>query len=138
MAASAAVNGFGTTVAYESAPSTFTTIGELLSVTPPPKSRDTIDVTNMSSDNGYREFIGALRDGGESTLTFNYTEAAATLLETLFAADVETFKIVLPGSSTVVFDAIVTEIALDDVVIDDKVGMSMTLKVTGKPVFTAV
>lgn len=139
MAATAATSGFGATVDYLSAdPSTYSTIGELLSVTPPPKSRDTIEATHMASPDGFREYIGGLRDGGESTLTFNYTEAGATLLETLFAADAETFKITLAGSSTVIFTAIVTEVALDDVVVDDKMGMSMTLKVTGKPVYAAV
>ncbi|RZJ19123.1 MAG: outer capsid protein Hoc [Brevundimonas sp.] len=136
MAASAARAGFGASVQYlATAPSTFAGIGELLAVTPPNKSRETIDTTHMASPDGYREFIGSLRDGGESTLTFNYTEAGATVLEELFAGDVETFKITLPGTGTITFSAIVTDIELDDVVVDDKMGMSATLKVTGKPVY---
>jgi len=138
MAASAAVSGFGTVFAYESTTDTYTALGEILSVSPPSQARDNIETTHMASDDGYREYIGGLRDGGESTVAMNYTEAGANLLQTLFHADVEKFKITLPGSSTWVFSAIVTAVATDDVVVDDKIAMSMTLKVTGKPVFTAV
>lgn len=138
MAASAAKSGFGATVEYLSTePSTYSTIGELLAVTPPNQSRETIDVTHHLSPDGYREFIGSLRDGGESTLTFNYTETGAALLQTLFAAEVEEFKITLAGGATIVFDALVTAIELDEVVVDDKMGMNMTLKVSGKPVYSA-
>lgn len=139
MAESAATSGFGAVVEYDSGGSpAYVAIGELVAVTPPNQSRETIDVTHHASPDGYREFIGSLRDGGESTLTFNYTEAGATLLQTLFAADVETFRITLAGGSTWVFDAVVTAVETDEVVVDDKMGMSATLKVSGKPVFTAV
>ena len=138
MAASAATSGFGAVFAYESAADTYTALGEVLSITPPPKSRDTIEATHMLSDDGYREFIGGLRDGGESSLALNYTEAGSTLLETLFAADVETFRITLAGASTVIFNGIITAFSLDEVVIDDKMAMSLTIKVTGKPTFLAV
>lgn len=139
MAATAATSGFGATVEYLATdPTTYATIGELVAVTPPNQSRETIDATHHTSPDGYREFIPSLRDGGESTMTFNYTEAGAVLLQTLFGADVETFRITLAGSSTIVFKAVVTSIEIDEVVVDDKMGMSMTLKVSGKPVFTMV
>ena len=137
MAASAATSGFGATFAYESAPSTYTSLAEVLSVTPPTISVETVDVTHMASDDGFREYIASLKDGGEVTVNMNYVEASATLLTTLVLAGLETFKITFPGSSTYTFSGIPTAFAFDDVVIDDKVAMSLTIKVSGKPVFAA-
>jgi hypothetical protein len=139
MAASAASAGFGTTFSYLSTdPSTYTALAEVLSVTPPSISVETIDATHMGSDDGFREFIASLKDGGECTVNMNYVEASATLLQTLVLAGMETFKITFPGSSTVVFTGIPTAFTFDDVVIDDKIAMSLTIKVSGKPVFAAV
>ncbi|RZJ44971.1 MAG: hypothetical protein EON87_08645 [Brevundimonas sp.] len=139
MAKTAAIKGFGTLVEYiTTLPSTYGTIGELVAVTPPSKTRDTIDVTHMASPDGYREFIAALRDGGEASLTFNYTKAGFTVLTTIFDSDaLKTFRITLPDASTFVFDGLLTEAPLDNVEVDGKVAMSATIKVSGKPVFTA-
>lgn len=138
MAATASVAGFGTTFSYLSTdPSTYTALAEVLSVTPPSISVETIDATHMGSDDGFREFIASLKDGGEVTVNLNYVEASATLLQTLVLAGVEGFKITFPGSSTYTFSGIPTAFTFDDVVIDDKVAMSLTIKVTGKPVFAA-
>lgn len=139
MAATAATKGFGTTVEYlATEPSTYAAIGELVAVTPPNRTRETIDATHMASPDGYREFISSLRDGGESTLTFNYTEAGYLVLEGLFDDDdPATFRINLTDGATIVFSGLITEHPIDDIAIDDKVGMSATIKVTGKPVYTA-
>lgn len=138
MAASAAVAGFGATFAYESATDVFTSLAEVISVTPPSINVETIDVTHMGSDDGFREFIASLKDGGECVVNMNYVEASATLLQTLVLAGLETFKITLPGTSTITFDGVPTAFAFDDVVIDDKIAMSLTIKVSGKPVYLAV
>ncbi|WP_426041504.1 phage tail tube protein [Brevundimonas sp. TWP2-3-4b1] len=138
MAASASVNGFGTIFAYESATSVFTALAEVLSVTPPSLNVETAETTHMGSDDGYREYIATLKDGGEVTVNLNYVEASATLLQTLINAGIETFKITFPGSSTFTFTGIPTAFAFDDVVIDDKIVMSLTIKVTGKPTYLAV
>ena len=139
MAASAATSGFGATFAYLSTePSTYTSLAEVLSVTPPSISVETIDATHMASDDGFREFIAGLKDGGECVVTMNYVEASATLLQTLVLAGLETFKITLAGGSTLIFSGIPTGFAIDDVVIDDKMTMSFTVKVSGKPAYLAV
>ena len=86
MPASAATLGFGAVFAYESATSVFTALAEVLSITPPEITTETTDVTHLGSDDGFREFIAALRDGGEATVNMNYVEASATLLQTLVLA----------------------------------------------------
>ena len=139
MAASATFNGFGAIFAYLSTdPSTYTALAEVLSITPPSISVETVDVTHMGSDDGFREYIASLKDGGEVTVNLNYVEASATLLQTLVLAGMETFRVTFPGSSTFTFTGIPTAFSFDDVVIDDKVAMSLTIKVSGKPVFAAV
>jgi hypothetical protein len=139
MAASAASAGFGTTFSYLSTdPSTYTALGEVLSVSVPSITVETIDVTHMGSDDGFREFIASLKDGGECVVNMNYVEAAATLMQTLVLAGRETFRITFPGSSTYVFTGIPTAFSFEDLVIDDKIAMSLTIKVSGKPVYTAV
>ncbi len=138
MAASAASSGFGAVFAYESAASVFTALAEVLSVTPPAIAVETIEVTHMGSDDGFREYIAGLKDGGEVTVNMNYVEASATLLQTLVLAGIETFRITFPGSSTYTFSGIPTAFTFDDVVIDDKIAMSLTIKVSGKPTYLAV
>lgn len=138
MAASAAKNGFGTVFAYLSTdPTTFTDLAEVLSVTPPSINVETAETTHMGSDDGFREYIATLKDGGEITVNLNYVAASATLLQTLVLAGVETFKITFPGGGNVTCKAIPTAFEFDEVVIDDKIAMSLTLKVTGKPVYSA-
>lgn len=138
MAATQATKGFGTIVEYlVTGPSTYGAIGELVGVTPPQKSRETIDATHMASPDGYREHISSLRDGGEATLTFNYTSDGYAVLEELFDDDdPATFRITFTDGAKLVFSGLVTDQPIDDIAIDDKVGMSATIKVTGKPVFT--
>lgn len=138
MAASAAVSGFGTIFAYESATDTFTALGEIVSVNPPKKTRGTIQVTHMTSDDGYHEYIPDLKDGGEFAIAFNYTETGQALAQTLFEAGREKFKITVPGLSTIVFDAIPTEEGIEELTIDGKVSGLLSGKVTGKPVYTVV
>lgn len=139
MAASAASSGFGATFSYLSTePSTYTALAEVMSITPPSINVETIETTHMGSDDGFREYIAGLKDGGEVTVNMNYVEASATLLQTLVLAGVETFRVTFPGSSTYTFSGIPTAFAFDEVVIDDKVAMSLTIKVTGKPTYAAV
>lgn len=138
MAASAATSGFGAVFAYESAASTYTSLAEVLSFSVPEITTETIEVTHLASDDGFREVISGLRDGGECTVTMNYVEASATLLQTLILAGRETFRITFNGASTYTFTGVPTSFAFDDVVIDDKMTMSLTIKVSGKPVYLAV
>lgn len=138
MAATKAVKGFGLKAEYlVTAPSTYADIGELLSATPPQKARETIDATHMQSPGGYREFISSLRTGGEATLTFNFTPEGYQVLEAMFDDDdPATFRITLSDGSTIKFDGLVNEQPIDDIAIDDKVGMSATIQVTGPVTFT--
>lgn len=58
---------------------TWTRIAEAKGLAIPNVSREYADVTSLDSTGGFREFRPALKDGGEITLTCNYTPAMAAL-----------------------------------------------------------
>lgn len=138
MAASEATIGLGTTFSYLStAPSTYTVVGEAVSIQPPQPVRETVDVTHLSSPDGTREFIGTLRDGGEAEVTFNFTDSAYDIASDLFLEnDVQTFKITYPDGATEVFDGIVTGKPQEAIEVDSVRRFTLPIKVSGLPVYT--
>lgn len=127
--------GYGATFARDSGGGVFADIAEVVSITPPQMSRDTPDATHLASPDGYREFISGLRDGGEISLELNFVPADATqtLLRTDFDGDAPVdYQITFPDTSNVTATAFVTALS-PSVPLDDKMALSVTLKVTGKP-----
>ena len=53
-------------------PETFKSVGEITSLGKSGAKADTVDVTNMQSPDGFREFISGLRDCGEVSCTVNF------------------------------------------------------------------
>jgi len=111
-------------------------IAEVVSIKPPQLKLDTPDVTTMEASNGFREFIGGLRDGGEVSLTLKFYPGDTGqygLLSDLEGAVKQSFVIALPNSvATWSFNAFVTAYN-PDIPLDDAVGLEVTLKITGKP-----
>lgn len=118
-------------------------VAEVLSLTPPSATRDTIDTTTHDSTGDYREFIASLIDAGEATILVNHNPGSAddTHIHNEFAAgNVVGFAIDLnkPGSATqrrTSGSCVVTGYAPADVVIDDKMTATLTIKVSGPLVF---
>ncbi len=103
------------------------------SISGPDKTRDTIDTTALDTAGGYRTFIGGFRDGGEITLTMNYEVVGYTNLDTDFAATAnQSYEIVLSdtGNTSYAFSGWVTSLGMD-IPLDDKVTMTVTIKVDG-------
>jgi predicted secreted protein len=119
-------------------PETYTAIGEVLDIKPLSMSKDTVDATHMGSPDGYREFISALRDGGEVEVTVNFVPGAATFFNALadFNADsARSYRVEWADGSTWDFEGIMTAPAVETP-LDDKMTATFTYKVTGKPVLT--
>ena len=97
-------------------------------------SRDTIEVTSFDSVDGYKEFIGGLRDAGSFTLTMNFLRASYELMKDDFESDTkQNYKIVVPDTdqTTLEFEGLVTELPLNfDVA--DKVTMDVGIQISGK------
>ena len=114
-------------------------VAEVLSITPPAGTRDTIDTTTHDSSGDYREFISSLIDAGEATVLVHHNPgsvdelhlraAFASGLPITFAIDTNK-----PGVATqrrTSGTCIVTGYAPADVVIDDKMTATLTIKVSG-------
>lgn len=124
-------------------PEVFTTVAEVLNISGPSLSRDTVDVTTMDSPDQWREFIAGLKDGGELTFDVVYDPVDPTIepgsgllseFDKASGAAATNWQLVFsdPAGTTWAFAAILTG-AEPQESIDDKVMLSCTLKVTGKP-----
>jgi predicted secreted protein len=116
----------------------YETLAEVTSVSGPTKTRETIDVTNFDSDGGYREFVASFRDGGEVSLDMNFTNATYKKIDEDFDSDDKNqYRITFPDTSGSKLDfyGLVTgnEVSAS---VDDKVSASVTIKVSGQPVFS--
>jgi hypothetical protein len=125
----------------------FTTIAKLTSIKGPKLTRETKESTHMESEGGYKEYLGGLLDGGEITFEGDYVPRDVThgatsgtgLFSQFDSALVGTHncKMVLPGTPTAswAFVGIFTSLETSEPV-DDKMTISGTIKISGKPVLT--
>lgn len=123
-------------------PEVFTTIAEITDITPPPLSRDAIDVTNQDTTNGWREKIPGFRDGGEVTFKCNWlpqnaTQNATTGLLASFNDNLlHHWRITLPDNLTNVnFSGFVSGYE-PDLPIEEQGQLSITITVSGQVTIT--
>ncbi len=134
--ATGAIKGIGTLmqIGDGGGPEVFTTIAEVLSISGPTESRETIDVTNMDSAGNRREKISALIDSGSVTFDMNFTGSNAQqnqLKTDMEAGTLRNFKIIMPGTvRTFAFAALVTELS-KEFPIDSQITASVTLEISG-------
>lgn len=74
---------YGGTVEVSSDGSTFAEIPEVKGIPVPAKTQEYLDVTNLDSAHGYREYIPGLKDGGELSFQAGYTSAGFAQIEAL-------------------------------------------------------
>lgn len=104
-------------------------------------SADTIDVTSLDSQGGYREFIAGFKDAGEVSLSgfFNpETGKGQKELYDLFESGATSdFSIVFPVATKAswVFTGVVTGISTSTGV-EDPISFEATIKVSGAPTLT--
>lgn len=113
--------------------STFEVIASVTGISGPGLKRDTIDVTAHDSPEGWMEFLGSLKDGGEVSCDINRRPAVHdTLVADFDDDDPRTYRIEWPSGAAWTFDAILTAYEPDSPY-DDKLSASITFKVTGQP-----
>ena len=98
---------------------------------------DTIEITNLSSPNGFREYFYGLKDGGEVSISgfFNPQDTNGQIaLHTAFRNSVvATFSILFPSSiASWAFSGLVTNFETGSSM-EEAVTFSATIKVTGEP-----
>lgn len=125
---------YGTTLTRAANP-----IAELDDIGTPNRKAATIDVTTHDSANGYMDFIGGLRDGGEIALKGNFypgdTNGQVGLRDDLDAGTLQAFVLTFPAAmaATETFSGIVTGFQTGAPVAG-KVPFAATIRVSGKPV----
>jgi predicted secreted protein len=139
----AGVDAFGTQFKRgDDAGSVFTTIANVTNIGGPDRSRETIDVTAHDSPDQWMEFIGGLKDGGELSIDINYDPRQSThdLDDDFDDSEPRAYQIVLlPGTAdeyTWSINGVMTGLG-DEFPYDDKMGRSLTIKVSGKPTLAA-
>lgn len=112
-----------------------TSIGNIKEISGPSMTRDQIDVTDFSSPGGYREYIPALRDAGEVTMTITYnpSSSADLALRSNFESDnVVACQINLAGSNTYLnFSGSVSSMGLT-IPLDDVITQEIGVRVSGQ------
>lgn len=128
-------------------PENFISIMGVKSITGPQIKRDTIDVTDMQSPSGWREFIGGLVDAGEITFDANFLPRDATQNQEAngFMAEFDksscdsrgNWRITLPeceGDAEGYFEfAGIVSGQQIEMPLDDLMSFSGTIKVSGRP-----
>jgi predicted secreted protein len=108
-------------------------ISEINQITGPGMTRDTIDVTSLSSTGGYREFIAGFRNPGTVTFSMNFIRSNFELFKTDFESNtLGNYRIVLPDpeNTSVEFIGLVTELPLT-IPADDKITVDVTIQLSG-------
>jgi predicted secreted protein len=125
-------DGFGTQL-QRFGGSSFAAIASITSIAGPGLKREVIDVTAHDSPNGWMEFLGGLKDGGEVSFDINRRPAVHDVLIADFEDDEpRSYRVEWPSGAAWTFDGILTGYEADSPY-DDKLSASVTLKVTGQP-----
>lgn len=135
--------GYGTLfqTADSNSPGAWTIMAEVTNITPPNRSRDSIDASHEQSPDEYREFIPGMKDGGEVTLEMNFIPGGTSLAaisaeyDLVGQAAVKLRRITFRDGSYCQFYAFITGDE-PEAPLDDKMAMTATFKVTGKPTYT--
>ena len=137
MPASSANIGYLSTFGIEGdTPGTFVVVAEVASITPPGFSRETVDVTHMTSPDRYKEFIAGMNEAGDATITLNFVPSATDALVAAFTATSGKYQITFPNDVTMTFSGIVTGYEIGELS-TDKMTATMTIKPSGAPVLAA-
>lgn len=125
------------------APEAFTTIAEVGDISGPAVSRDTEEVTNHSSPDGYEEFITTIKRSGEVTFPINFIpdhpthDQSTGLLGVLDTGVLKNWRLLLSTTGRRwQFAALVTNFEGGSPVVG-KQGADVTLKISGKPFLVA-
>jgi len=121
------------------APEAFTTIAEVGDIAGPAVSRDTEEVTNHSSPDGYEEFINTIKRSGEVSFPINFIpdnpthDQATGLLGVLDTGVLKNWRLLLSTTGRRwQFAALVTNFEGASPVVG-KQSADVTLKISGKP-----
>lgn len=124
----------------------FTAVSEINRISGLGWTRNMVETTSLDTTGGYRTYLPTFRDGEVVTIDMNFTVANWDRFRDIFEsqeeeADSHDFRIVLKAGAvtkyTWEFQAFIQSIRVGDITFDDKVSLTMELKITGAPVETS-
>lgn len=116
-------------------------VAEVKSIDGPQLAAEAVEATHLKSKNGFREYVGGIKDGGEITLTINFimsnaTHGAGAGILADWNADAVmptvTWDLVWPNGSVWTFPAIQTGWS-SGAEVDGILEAEITLQVAGAP-----
>lgn len=113
----------------------FEQLCNITQISGPSYTRDTLETTDLCSTDGFRTFIGGLRDAGEVTLSFNYSKEIWDKLYEDYLDDENNdygIHIPAPNEMGIEFNGVLTGPPLE-IPRDDLITVEVTIKVSGKP-----
>jgi len=108
-------------------------ISEITSIKGPGFKRDPIEVTNMDSTGGYKEYIAGFRDSGTISLSMNFSRDGFDALKADFETDeLQNYEIVLGDAvkTSFEFQGMVTELPLT-ISAKEAVTLDVTIQISG-------
>lgn len=127
--------GYGLTYGIEATAGggTYVALAEVFDCTPPNVTVDQVEATHYGSAGRSREYIPALNDNGEASLSMNYVPGSVSDLRILAlktAGTVLAHKITFPNGVYITYQAFVIgyETAIP---LDDRMTANVTVKITG-------
>ena len=108
-------------------------ISEITSIKGPGFKRDPIEVTNMDSIGGYKEYIAGFRDSGTISLSMNFSRDGFDALKADFETDeLQNYEIVLGDAvkTSFEFQGMVTELPLT-ISAKEAVTLDVTIQISG-------
>ena len=135
-----AERSFGSKLEYKaSGAGSYSTVSNATSIGFPAPEIDEIEVTNHDSVGGYREFLPGLKDGG--TVDFEgvvSSDSVVSGLQNAFDATVVyNWRITTRSGATWTFDGYMASFGEGDAEIDSARTYAGSIRVSGKPTFTA-
>ena len=142
MAASAARASFGAILSLSTIATSladFKTVSEILTITAPTYTANTIDVTNQNTTDYFKEYVVGVRDAGSLSFTANYISSSSghtgKIPDAMANGSKLAWKITLAGASTMNiwygFGYITSYTVTSPP--DGAVTFAATIKVSGKP-----
>jgi hypothetical protein len=134
-----ATKGHSTKLAYGDAANyadseTWTDFAKITEITPPNVEADDIDISHMDSPDQFKEFTAGWADGGEVECTIQFAKAANAAVYGLFRQD-KGYKVTFVDGSTWELNGYMKAFG-NEVEREGIVTANVTIKVSGKPVFT--
>lgn len=132
--------GYGARFGIEgTTPGVYAYLARITNIQPPDWSRDTVDQTHLESPNETKEFMGGLTEAGEAVISVIFDPSATDPLLAAFVAKDGNFRILFPsGTLALDFAGVVTNLAIGELVADDKMTATFTVKASGLPEYNTV